>query len=106
MLYEVITGERAKEVIASVLPVLGTAARSGESREEASYMLVSLGIMMNDPAARSKAADFLREFPSSPYAGRIVITSYSIHYTKLYENKWKQLCGCNWEPRCRIGDRC
>ncbi|MGW8286380.1 MAG: tetratricopeptide repeat protein, partial [Candidatus Deferrimicrobiaceae bacterium] len=68
-----VAGEREKEVIASVLPVLGTAARSGESREEASYLLVSLGIMMNDPAARSKAADFLREFPSSPYAGRIAI---------------------------------
>jgi tetratricopeptide (TPR) repeat protein len=68
-----VAGERGKEVIASVLPVLGTAARSGELREEASYLLVSLGFMMNDPAARSKAADFLREFPSSPYAGRIAI---------------------------------
>ena len=68
-----VAGEREKEVIASVLPVLGTAARSGESREEASYLHVSLGILMNDPAARSKAADFLREFPTSPYAGRIAI---------------------------------
>jgi tetratricopeptide (TPR) repeat protein len=68
-----VAGEKEKEVIASVLPILDTAARSGEWREEASYLLVSLGIMTNDPAARSKAGDFLREFPSSPYAGRIAV---------------------------------
>jgi tetratricopeptide (TPR) repeat protein len=68
-----VAGERGKEVIASSLPILDTAAHSGELREEASYLLVSLGIMTNDPAARSKAGDFLREFPSSPYAGRIAV---------------------------------
>ena len=68
-----VAGEKEKEVIASALPILDTAARSGEWREEASYLLVSLGIMTNDPAARSKAGDFLREFPSSPYAGRIAV---------------------------------
>jgi hypothetical protein len=68
-----VAGEKEKEVIASALPILDTAARSGDLREEASYLLVSLGIMMNDPAARSKAGDFLREFPSSPYAGRIAL---------------------------------
>ena len=68
-----IAGEKEKEVIASVLPILDTTARSGELREEASYLVVSLGIMTNDPAARSKAGDFLREFPSSPHAGIIAV---------------------------------
>src|SRR4030067_300872 len=68
-----VAGEKEKEVIASALPILDTAARSGELREEASYLLVSLGLMTNDPAARSKAGGFLREFPSSPYAGRIAV---------------------------------
>jgi TolA-binding protein len=68
-----VAGEKEKEVIASVRPILDAAARSGELREEASYLLVSLAIMTNDRAAQSKAGDFLREFPSSPYAGRIAV---------------------------------
>jgi tetratricopeptide (TPR) repeat protein len=68
-----VAGEKEKEVIASALSILGTAARSGDLREEASYLLASLGTMTNDPAAQSKAGDFLREFPSSPYAGRIAV---------------------------------
>jgi TolA-binding protein len=68
-----VAGEKEKQVITSALPILDTAARSGEFQEEASYLLVSLGIMAGDPAARSKAGAFLRDFPSSPYAGRIAV---------------------------------
>ena len=68
-----VAGAKEKEVIASIRPILDAAARSGELRQEASYQLVSLAIMTNDPAASSKAADFLREYPSSPHAGSVAV---------------------------------
>ncbi len=66
-------GVKEKEAIASVLPVLEPASRSGEWQEEAAYLLVSLRTMMNDPGARPAAAEYLRRFPSSPFAGRIAM---------------------------------
>ena len=66
-------GEKEKEVISSVLPMLDAVSLSGELREETAYMLVSLRARMNDPGARSAAEEFLREFPSSPFAGRIAL---------------------------------
>jgi tetratricopeptide (TPR) repeat protein len=66
-------GEKEKGVIASVLPILDAVSLSGELREETAYMLVSLRAMTNDPGARSAAEEFLREFPSSPFAGRVAV---------------------------------
>lgn len=70
-----VAGETEKQVIASVRPIVEAASRTGELREGASYLLICLGLMTNDPAAPSKAAEFLRQFPSSPYAGRIALRS-------------------------------
>jgi len=66
-------GKREKGAIASVLPILEGLSRSGEAREEAAYLLVSLKTMTNDPGARLAAETFLREFPQSPFAGRIAV---------------------------------
>lgn len=66
-------GEKERGVVASVRPILRTEARSGEWREDAGYLLASLGIVTRDPGARSEAERFLRDFPSSPYAGRLAI---------------------------------
>lgn len=68
-----VVGKKELGAIASVLPILENLALSGETREEAAYLLVSLRTMMNDPGARLAAGKFLREFPSSPFAGRIAI---------------------------------
>lgn len=68
-----VSGKREKEAIASVLPILEDLADSGKAREEAAYLLVSLKTLTNDPGARLAAEKFLREFPSSPFAGRIAL---------------------------------
>jgi tetratricopeptide (TPR) repeat protein len=65
--------KKEKGAIASVLPILEDLALSGETREEAAYLLVSLKTMTNDPGARLAAGKFLREFPLSPFAGRIAV---------------------------------
>ena len=66
-------GGREKGVIGSVLPILEEVGHSGELGEEAAYLVVSLRILMGDPGARSAAEKFLREFSSSPFAGRIAV---------------------------------
>jgi hypothetical protein len=78
-------GDKERGVIASVRPILLIEARSGERREEAGYLLAFLGIMTGDPGARSEAGKFVREFSSSPYAGRLAVR---LGHEALWAGRW------------------
>ena len=66
-------GKKEKEVVTLIQPILDGEGASGELREEAAYLVVSLKILTGDPGARPAAERFLREFSSSPFAGRIAV---------------------------------
>ncbi|HZD54741.1 MAG TPA: hypothetical protein VE080_00675 [Candidatus Aquicultoraceae bacterium] len=66
-------GKQEKEAIVLLLPILDGIRNSEGLREEAAYLAASLRIRAKDPDAKSAAERFLREFPSSPFAGRIAV---------------------------------
>ena len=58
------------------------AREKGEGLEEA---LLDAGILRLRPVLITVGATVLALFPLAMHGGPLVITSYSIHYTKLYE---------------------
>jgi tetratricopeptide (TPR) repeat protein len=64
-------GEREKEMIARILPLLPTKAPSGLRRDQSFYLQVALRLAVKDPGARSAARKFLEEYPASPLAAEI-----------------------------------
>jgi tetratricopeptide (TPR) repeat protein len=66
-------GEKERELIARILPLLKTGAESGDRRDEAMFLLATLQIMTGDVEGGTTARDFLRKFPASSFAGDLAV---------------------------------
>jgi len=66
-------GEKEKDLLEAVLPVLKEGVRSTERREEALYLLAVLRMMSGHPEGRSAAKEFLGKFPASPHGGILAV---------------------------------
>ena len=64
-------GEREREMIARILPLLPREAPSGSRREESLYLQAALRLAVGDPGAASAAREFLEQVPASPLAAEI-----------------------------------
>ena len=97
MLYEVITDnlDRVHEVAVRGAKTLG--AKLETHRDAAMLARRLTGIACDAPIEDPETK--LRR--SMPDLGAIVITSYSIHYTKLYETARSPACRCSNAGRAR-----
>ena len=66
-------GEREKEMIARILPLLPAEAPSVTRPEESLYLQATLGLAVKDPGAVSAARKFLEKHPASPLSAEIGI---------------------------------
>ena len=66
-----IAGEREKEMIARILPLLPAEAPSATMREESLYLQAALRLDVKDPTAGSAAKKFLEKYPASPLSAEI-----------------------------------
>jgi hypothetical protein len=66
-------GEREKEMIARILPLLPAEAPSATRPEEPLYLQAALRMAVKDPGAGSAAGKFLEKYPASPLAAEIGI---------------------------------
>jgi hypothetical protein len=64
-------GEKEKEMIARILPLLPAEAPSATMREESLYLSATLRRAVKDPGAGSTAREFLEKYPASPLSGEI-----------------------------------
>ena len=64
-------GEKEREMIARILPLLPREAPSGSRREESAYLQAALRLAVKDPGAGSVTRDFLKKYPASPLAAEI-----------------------------------
>jgi TolA-binding protein len=67
------TGEREKEMIARILPLLPAEAPSTARPEESLYLQAVLRMSVKDPGAGPAAGEFLEKYPASPFAAEIGI---------------------------------
>ena len=66
-------GEREREMIARILPLLPADSSSGPRREESLYLQAALGLAVKDPRAGSAARGFLEKYPASRLAAEIAV---------------------------------
>ena len=64
-------GEREREMIARILPLLPADAPSATRREESLYLQAALRLAVKDPGAGSAAREFLEKYPASPLSAEI-----------------------------------
>ncbi len=64
-------GEREREMIARILPLLPAAASSAARREESLYLQATLRLAVKDPGAGSSAREYLEKYPASPLSAGI-----------------------------------
>ena len=66
-------GEKEKEIIARILPLLPVEAPQGSKREESLYLQATFRRAVKDPGAGSAAREFLEKYPASPLSAEIGI---------------------------------
>ena len=66
-------GEREREMIARILPLLPADSSSGPRREESLYLQAALRLAVKDPRAGSAAREFLEKYPASRLAAGIAV---------------------------------
>jgi len=64
-------GEKEKEMVTRILPLLPADAPSGPRREESLYLQAVLRLAVKDPGAGSAARAFLEKYPASPLSAEI-----------------------------------
>jgi tetratricopeptide (TPR) repeat protein len=67
------SGERGKNLISSLLPVLEAAGQTQSRREESLYLIAVLKLLSRDEGARSAALSFLGKFPGSPLSAGLAV---------------------------------
>lgn len=66
-------GEREREMIARILPLLPTASSSTPVREESLYLQAVLRLAVKDPRGASAAREFLEKYPASRLSAEIAV---------------------------------
>jgi tetratricopeptide (TPR) repeat protein len=64
-------GEKEREMIARILPLLPREVPSGSRREESAYLQAALRLAVKDPGAGSVTREFLKKYPASPLTAEI-----------------------------------